>query len=73
MTLPGNDGNKISSCVGKPPTVDKPPSPPKEKSKEKLVRISSCYFSKDTRTERKFNIGVEVGKALSGGGQATYL
>ena len=66
MTLPGETGNKFSSCVGRSSEVDKPTSPPPEKSKKKLVRIGSKYFSKDTRTERRFNIGVEVGKAPSG-------
>ena len=66
MTLPGIDGNKLSSCAGRSSEVDKPSSPPPEKNKEKLVRIGSRYFSKDTRTERRFNIGVEVGKAPSG-------
>ena len=55
------DGN-LPSCTGKGGGAT---GPPKQKSKEK-VRIGSSYFSKDTRTERRFNVGMEVGKAPSG-------
>ena len=71
VVLLGEDGNKLSSCTGRSARaegeVDRPTSPPKEsKSKEKLVRIGSKYFSKDTSLTRRFNFGVEVGKAPTG-------
>ena len=66
-TLPGEDEGGFSSCAGRKGQVDRPTSPPKEgKNKEKLVRIGSRFFSKDTSTTKRFNIGVEVGKSPSG-------
>ena len=59
------EGN-FPSCASDQEKSDVLPSPPKEKCKEKLVRIGSRYFSKDTRTERKFNLGLEEGKAPTG-------
>ena len=59
------DGN-FPSCTGKGQSGDKLPNPPKERSKKKLVRIGSRYISRDTHTERRFNVGVELGKAPSG-------
>ena len=61
MTKDGIDGN-VPSCTGK--SLGEP-KPPKEPNKEKLVRIGSHYFSKDTHTEKKFNIGSEIGRSAS--------
>ena len=66
MPIDGTDGNKLNCARG---GADEPrqPKPPKEsKDKEKLVRIGSRYFSKDTHTKRKFNIGFCIEKAPGG-------
>ena len=64
MPAEGIDGN-VPSCTGKGGS-DTPKPPREEKNKDKLVRIGSGFFSKYTTTTRKFNFGVELGKAPTG-------
>ena len=61
-----NEGNSLSGCSGRGATTSERKEKKEQKNKEKLVRIGSRYFSKDTRTERRLNIGLEVGKVPSG-------
>ena len=65
MPSDGIDRN-MPSCTGKS-GKEKVPKPAKEpRNREKLVRIGSRYFSKDSHTKRKFNIGFGVEKAPGG-------
>ena len=65
---PGKDGNKPSCMGGKSaPEGERPVSPhTEEKNKEKLVRVGSKLYGKNTHVERKFNIGLRVEKAPGG-------
>ena len=67
MPADGIDGN-VPSCTGKGATskLKEPKKPREPKDQKRLVRIGSRYFSKDTHTERKFNIGLRVEKCPGG-------
>ena len=62
----GIEGN-IPSCTGKSNNAPRQEKPPKEpKDQKRLARIGSRYFSKDTKTERRLNFGVRLGKTPTG-------
>ena len=69
------EGNKLGCAKGNPEDVAdeaqrRPVSPPKErktpKNQQKLVRVGSKLYGKNTHVKRKFNIGLRVEKAPGG-------
>ena len=59
----GIEGN-IPSCTGKGKGVPRREKESKQsKDQQKLVRIGSSLYSKDTHTERKLNLCIRVKKA----------
>ena len=67
-------GNKLNCMRGsvrdQVDEAQRPVSPPKEqktpKNQQKLVRVGSKLYGKNTHVERKFNIGLRVEKAPGG-------
>ena len=64
----GREGKILSCTRGEEDEDQRPVSPPLKtpKSQQKLIRVGSKLYGRNTHTERKFNIDFRVEKAPGG-------